>query len=55
MYFRIYGLQKTSLDKCLKTAVSQYPSTSNMINEPEHCSNLNAGAFAMFIDHSKGN
>ena len=32
MYFSIYGLQNTWLDKCLKSPVSEDPSTSNMIN-----------------------
>ena len=32
MYLRNYGLPKTGLDKYLKNANSQYPSTSNMVN-----------------------
>ena len=32
MYFRNYGLTKTRLDKYLKSAVSHYPSTSNIVN-----------------------
>ena len=40
MYFRNYGLQKTRLDQCLKTPVSEDPTKSNMINAPKHCSNL---------------
>ena len=40
MYFRNYGLQKTRLDQCLKTPVSEDPTKSNMVNAPKHCSNL---------------
>ena len=36
MYFRNNGPGKTFLDKCIKRAVSQYPSTSNMVNVPKH-------------------
>ena len=31
MYFGNYGVAKKDLDKYLKSAVSQYPSTSNMV------------------------
>ena len=31
MYFRNYGLAKRRLDKYLKSAVSQYPSTSYIV------------------------
>ena len=31
MYFQNYGLTKNSLDKYLKSAISQYPSTTNMV------------------------
>ena len=55
MYFRNYGLRKTWSDKCLTSAVSQYPSTSNMTSASKHCSNLNDGSFTMFIDYCKGN
>ena len=40
MYFRNYGLQKTWLDQCLKSPVSEDPTKSNMVNVPKHCSNL---------------
>ena len=40
MYFPIYGLPKTWLDQCLKYAVSEHPSKSNMVSAPKHCSNL---------------
>ena len=41
MYFRNYGLPKTRLDKYQKSIASEYPWTSNMVNAPKHCSNLN--------------
>ena len=34
MYFLNYGLQETWLDKCLKSPISENPSTSHMGNEP---------------------
>ena len=37
MHFRNYGLQKTGLDKCLKSPVSEDPSISNIVNWPKHC------------------
>ena len=36
MYLRSYGLTKKRLDKYLKSAVSQYPSTSNMVKVLKH-------------------
>ena len=51
MYFRNYAPKKTWLDKCLKSVVLHYPSTSNMLNGPKHCSNLNDSAFTIFIGH----
>ena len=40
MYFRNYGLQKTWLDQCLKSPVSEDPTKSNIVNVPKHFSNL---------------
>ena len=40
MYFRNYGHQKTWLDQCLKSTVSEDPTKSNMVNALKHCSNL---------------
>ena len=51
MYFRNYALQKTWLDLCLKSPVSEEPSKCNMANEPKHCSNLDDNSFTIFIDH----
>ena len=36
MYFGNSGLAKRRLDKYLKSAVSQYASTSNMVKAPKH-------------------
>ena len=51
MYFRNEGLQKRWLDECLKNAVSEDPSTRNMVNAPKNCFNLDDGTFTIFIDH----
>ena len=37
MYFGKYRLQKTWLDHCVKSPVSEDSSTSNMVNRPKHC------------------
>ena len=50
MYFWTYGLQKTWSDKCIRTSFSKDPSTSNMLNGPKHCSNLNYSTFTITID-----
>ena len=44
-------IPKTQLDKCLKSAASDDPSTSNMVNEAKHCWNLHQRSFIIFIDH----
>ena len=51
MVFRKYHLRKTWLDKCLKSRVSEDPSTDNMANGSKHCYNLNDSTFAIFINH----
>ena len=55
MYFRNYGLPKTSLDQCLKCPVSEDPLKSNMVNALKLCSNLKDTCFTIFIDHCEGN
>ena len=50
MYFRNYGLPKTRLDKYQKSAVSQYPSTSNMVKALKHISNYHSSTFIILID-----
>ena len=54
MYFRNYGLTKKGLDKYLKSAVSQYPSTSNMVKAPKHLSNYHGGIFIIIVDIEEG-
>ena len=55
MYFWTYGLRKNWLHKCLKRLLSEEFSTSNMVNEPKCCWNLNDSTFTKFIDHCEGN
>ena len=55
MYFCIYGVQTTWLNKCLKGYVSENPSTSNMVNGPKDCSKLSDRTFPIFIDPCGGN
>ena len=55
MYLGNYGLQKTWLDKRLKSPISDEPATSNMLNKVNHCWNLNDSTFIIFIDHCEGN
>ena len=42
---------RTWLDNCLKSHVSEDPSTSNMVNVPKHCWNLHHRQISIFIDH----
>ena len=53
IYLWTYRPHKTSLDNCLKSPVSEDPSTSNMVNGPKHCWNLNDTTFTIFIDPSE--
>ena len=55
MYLWTYGLRKTLLDKCLRSPVSEDPLTSNILNGPKHCSNLNQSTFTIFIDSCETN
>ena len=50
MYFGNYGLRKTWLDQCVKSPVSEYPSKSNVVSGPKHCSNLKDHPFTILID-----
>ena len=43
------------LGKCLKSPISEDPSTSNMISRLKHCWNLHDSTFIKFIDHCEGN
>ena len=51
MSFLNYGLATRSLDKYLKSGVSQYPSTSNIVKAPKHISHHHGGRFMMLIYH----
>ena len=55
MYFRKHWLQKTWLDKSLKSCVQEDPSTGNMKNGSKHCCHLNDSHLTISIDHSGGN
>ena len=55
MYSRHYELRKTWLDKCLKSLVSEDPLTSNVVQGPIHCFNLNDSTFTIFTDDCEGN
>ena len=48
-------MRKIWLDKCLKSPVSEDPSTRNMVNELKHCWNLNGSTFTIIFDHCEGN
>ena len=49
MYFRNYGFAKSRLDKYLKSAISKYPSISNMVKALKHISNHHGGAFIIIV------
>ena len=55
MYFRNHGLQRTWLDKCLKSPISENQSRGNTVNGPRRCLNLNGSIFTKFINHCEGN
>ena len=46
---------KTWLDKCLKSHVSEDPSTRNMVKVLKQCWSLHHRPFFIFIDHCEGN
>ena len=50
MYCRIYRLQKMSLDKCLKSPVSEDDSRNNMSNMRKESLNMGHRAFGIFIE-----
>ena len=55
MHFFTSRLRKTWLDKCLKSPVSEDPSTGNKLNGLKHYSKLNDSTFTVFIDPFEGN
>ena len=50
-----YGLQKMWLDIFLKSPVSKETLTSNMVNGPNDCCDLNGSTVTLFSDHLEGN
>ena len=55
MYFWKYGLRTTWLDNRLKSAVSEYPSTSYVVNTPKHLVNLYDSTFIIVNIYCTGN
>ena len=51
MYFWNYTLWYTCLNECVKSTISEDPSTWDIVNSPKHCWNLIAKTLAIFIDH----
>ena len=50
----IYRLRNTSLNKCLKSPISEDPLKSDMVNVPKHYWNLSRNTFTIFIDPFEG-
>ena len=48
MYFGIFRLRKTRLDKRLKHPISEDPSTSDMVNGPNYSSNMKDSTVTIF-------
>ena len=55
MHFWTYGLRKTWLLKCLKSPVSEDPSTRNMVSGTKYYSKLNDSTFTKFTDPCEDN
>ena len=55
MYFWNYRLQKSWLDQCLKSCVSQDPSINNIVNGSQNFCNMTDSTFTIFINHCEGN
>ena len=51
MYFQNYGLQKTWLDKGVKSPGSEHTSTANMLKSTKHALNLHGSSFIIFVHH----
>ena len=52
---RYSRFRKTSLDKCLKSSVSEDPRTDDITNGLKDCCNLNESTFTIFINDGEGN
>ena len=48
-----YRLQKAALLKCLKSFVSEYLWTLNMLKAPKDCLDLHGSILVIFFDHSE--
>ena len=55
MYYRTLGLQKTWLNKCLKSRVSGDSPIEDMANGLKQCCNLKDSSFTIFINHCEEN
>ena len=55
MDFWTYGLRNTWLVKCLKSPVSEDPSTRNLVNGTKYYSKLDDSTFTTFIDPCEDN
>ena len=55
IYFQNQRLQKTGLDKCLKSRGSEDRQRDNMANGSKKSCNLNDSTFIIFINHCGGN
>ena len=55
MFLQNEGLSKTGLDNCLESPVSKNHLTSNIVNGPKHCRNLNKSTFIILIDQRERN
>ena len=49
MDIRNFALRKTWLDSYLESPVSMDPLTSNIVNRPNHCPNLNSNTFTVLF------
>ena len=55
MYFQYSEWQGTWLNKCLESGVSKVHTTSNMVRETKHYSNMSHTAFTRFNGQCEGN
>ena len=55
MYFRNQKKQKMWLAKCLKSSISEHPSTINMFKGPKHCLKLPYNTFIIYFNHAEQN
>ena len=53
MFFQNHRLSKAWLNHSLESAVSEPPSTVNILMDAEHLGNLHESTFIIFFDHSE--